>query len=326
MGNAGPKGQLKAFCWAAAVALAMVSGLTIGGCENKLDGTPNRLPSGDSSAVANNGTSDSQGLPTDASAAASGCDCLAKGMVFRFDSLQIKSLDGGDHLVVSALNPLWLNDIKTHELNFFLEIIDVAGDEFQLRIINGARSNAAGDTCLVASTESIVTMKRAGCKATNAAPSGLNVYAGTLASPKNCTTGLAVPHSIPVRNAFFEATFAPDCSAVSKGLLIEGSIGKNALDNTCTCLMLGGQMAEECGVPSAAYKGYTSENNEKGKPPKFCTECCKGCNDIFQNLNELLDSFGPLKYGCKDEKGGPAVCLSATFTAAKTKLSAPCQP
>ena len=302
-------------------AALLAVGLFAAGCENKVDDSPNKLPSADSAGA----KTDSAALPADVSATADACSCVAKGMAFRFDTLQIKSLDGGEHLVMGALNPLWLADIKAHELNFYLEILDVAGDEFKLRIVNGARTDLNGNVCTLATTESVVTMKRTGCKAKNAAPTGLNVYAGTMANPKNCTTGLAVPHSIPVRNAFFEATFAPDCSAITEGLLIEGSIGKNALDNTCTCLVLGGKLAEACGVPESTFAGYPSENNEKGKPPKFCTECCKGCNKEFKNLNELLDSFGPLKYGCKDETGGVAVCLSATFGASKTTIPAPCK-
>jgi len=309
------------FLWAAAAALAVVAGA----CENKIDSTPNRLP------VAADAAGDVSGadaaLPADGTTTVDACGCLSKGMVFRFDSLQIKTLDGGDHLVIGALNPIWLKDIQGKELNFFLEVLDVAGDEFKLRIINAARSKPATEAdhlCTLATTESTVTMKRVGCKMKNAAPTGLNVYAGTPANPKNCTTGLEVPHSIPVRNAFFEATIAPDCSAIQDGLLTEGSIGKAALDGTCTCLSLGDTKAEACGVPDAAFPGYDSKSNEPGKPPKFCTSCCKGCNKIFQNLNELLDSFGELKYGCKDDKGGPAVCLSATFTAASAKLPAPC--
>ncbi len=268
---------------------------------------------------------DTAALPADASATAVACDCLAKGMWFRFDTLKIKSLDGGPHLVINTLNPLWQNDIKKKELNFFLEVQDVTATEVKLRILNAARTDKTGNLCLLPVTESVVTMLRTGCKLKNALPTGLNVYAGTPANPKNCTTGLAVPHAIPVRNAFFEATVAPTCDAVTDGLLFEGAIGRAALDGTCTCLLMGDQMAEDCGVADPKFAGYPSGKNEAGQPAKFCTECCKGCSDKYSNLNELLDSFGPLKYGCKDEKGEQAVCLSATFSALPAQPPANCK-
>ncbi|MSQ82015.1 MAG: hypothetical protein EXR77_03740 [Myxococcales bacterium] len=282
---------------------------------------PNKLPVADTGSTIDS----AQELPTDGTVTGVPCDCLAKGQWFRFNTLKIKSLDGGPHLVVGTLNPIWQADIDNMELNFFLEVQDVSETEVRLSIINAARLDKAKNICTLANTESIVVMERVGCKLKNKLKTGLNVYAGTQANPKNCTTGLAIPHSIPVRNAFFEATVAQDCKAVTEGLLVEGAIARTALDGTCTCLTLGGKMAEECGVPSDKFVGYPSEKNEPGKPPAFCTECCKGCNDNYSNLNELLDSFGALKYGCKDEAGGPAVCLSATFTALTTTAPTPCK-
>lgn len=290
--------------------------------ENLPDNSKNKLPS---DAAASEVAGGDAGLAGDVSATADSCNCLKKGTWYRFDKLAVATLDGGDHPIVDTMNALWAGDIKKHELNFYLEIVDVVGDEFQMRIVNGARLDAAGTTCTLKTTESVVTMKRTGCLAKNAAKTGLNVYAGTPANPKNCTTGLAVPHSIPVRNAVFEATFSNDCSSVVQGLLVEGSIAKSALDNTCTCPTFGEALSEECGVPEAGFVGYNSDKNEKGKPPTFCTECCKGCNAKFQNLNEFLDTFGALKYGCKDEKGDKAVCLTAIFTAVPTQPISPCK-
>lgn len=301
----------RVFAWVALV--ACVSGCDfvaskLYGPSNSVQEAANKLPVSDAAAV-----KDGTDLPSDVSG--TDCGCLAKGMYFRFDTLQIKSLDGGQHLVMKTLNPLWQNDINNHELNFYLEIVDVAGDEFTLRIVNGARTNPAGDVCLLPVTESIVKAKRNGCVFSNTEPARLNVYAGTVANPKNCTTGLDVPHSIPVRKAQFEATLAPDCSAITQGTLVQGSIGKAALDNTCTCLTLGNSKAEDCGVPDPKFPGYASPKNKAGEPPAFCTECCKGCSTKYSNLKELLVSFGALKYTCTDEKDLPAVCLSATFTA-----------
>lgn len=290
--------------------LAMIGALVLGCEKNTLDETPNKLPVADAGG-------DATGLPGDTSGTVETCDCLQKGMWFRFDTLQIKSLDGGQHQVIGVLNPLWQADIDAKELNFYLEVVDVAEKEFTLRIVNAARSGkpGSGEVCLLDSTQSVVVMQKQGCKIKNAQATGLNVYAGTPANPKNCTTGLEVPHSIPVRNAFFEAELSPKCDRVNNGLLIEGSIGKAALDNTCTCLTLPGKTAEDCGIPDAKFAGYNSQKNEDGKAAAFCTTCCQGCNDNYSNLNELLDSFGPLKYTCKDDKGGLATCLSATFSA-----------
>ena len=290
------------------MALTMGCGVKLSG--NPIDETPNKLP------VADTGSGDSAALPGDGTSTGDGCACLQPGMVFRFDNLQIKSLDGNpDHLVIGTLNPLWKGDIDKHELNFFLEIKDVSETELQLRIVNGARMDKAGNVCALPVTSNTVTMQRNGCKLKNLVATGLNVYAGTPANPKNCTTGLEVPHAIPVRNAFFEAEVAPGCGRVQNGVLTQGTIGKESLDNTCTCLTLGGKPAEECGVPDAKFAGYPSLQNEEGKPPQFCKECCKGCNPIFTNLKELLVMFGELQYKCSDDKGKPGVCLSALFEA-----------
>lgn len=307
-----------------AMLLTALAAAAITACENKTDSAPNKLPGGDATTAVDTSSGDVASLPGDASASGGGCDCLAKGQWFRFNTLQIKSLDGKQHLVIGALNPIWQSDIDKHELNFFLEVQDVTEKTLVFRIVNAARTDKAGSMCLMGATSSVITMERNGCALQNKEAAGLNVYAGTVANPKNCTTGLAVPHSIPVRKAFFKADIAPDCSAVLNGLLMEGSIAKDALDSTCTCLKTGGAPAEECGVPDKAFAGYNSDKNEKGKPPVFCTECCKGCNSNFTNLNELLDSFGPLDYTCQDDKGGKAVCLSATFAAKKADMPANC--
>lgn len=309
--------------WLLALCLAAMAGCGVKLSGNPVDETPNKLP------VADVGGGDTTGLPADGTTTADACACLQAGMTFRFDNLQIKSLDGNpDHMVIGTLNPLWKGDIDKKELNFYLEIKDVSATEIQLRIVNGARMDQAGNVCALPVTSNTVTMQRNGCKIKNAVATGLNVYAGTPANPKNCTTGLEVPHAIPVRNAYFEAELAPTCGAVVNGLLIEGAIPKDSLDSTCTCLTIGGKPAEDCGVPNANFAGYPSPENEAGKPPTFCTECCKGCNDNFTNLKELLDMFAGdagLQYKCKDDKGKPAVCLEAVFSAPRVdKVPADC--
>lgn len=273
--------------------------------------------------------SDTAKLPPDALSTGEDCDCLKPGMTFRFNKLQIQSLDGDpDQMIIGTLNPLWKGDMDNKELNFYLEIKDVSTTEIQLRIVNGARIDKAGNVCTLPATSNTVTMQRDGCKIKNAIATALNVYAGTPANPKNCTTGLEVPHAIPLRNVYLSAEIAPACAGVVNGWVKESAISKNSLDNTCTCLTLGGKPAEDCGTPDGNFAGYPSAENATGVPPTFCTACCKGCNEKFTNLKELLEMFagaGGMQYKCKDEKGQPAVCLEAMFTAAKVdKVPADC--
>jgi hypothetical protein len=293
---------------------------------NTVDDGKNKLPIADAVSLADTASSADAANLADGASAVDACACLQKGMAFRFSSLQIKTLDGGPHLVIKTLNPLWQNDINNKELNFYIEIMDVADTEFTMRIVNGARTDAAGNVCTLPVTESTVVMHRDGCKMWNTVPTGLNVYAGTTANPKNCTTDLAVPNSIPVRNANFEAQIVPQCTGITQGVLVEGSIGKAALDGTCSCLTLGSSKAEDCGTLDPSYPGYPSTKNKDGQPPEFCTECCKGCvKNKYTNLKELLVSFGKLNYKCKDENGLPAVCLSAAFEAPRVEtIPVPC--
>lgn len=267
-----------------------------GGCENKIDTTPNKLNSGD---VAQETASD---------VASAGCDCLQVGMAWRFVTLQLDSIDHADHLVQGALNPLWKKDIQAYELNFFAEIKAVSATEVTVRIVNAARlANTKSELCLLKPTETTVVFPRQGCSLGPSATSAMNVYAGTPANPKNCAPKLPYPevtHVIPVRGAVLSALVSEDCSQLHDGLVSAGHLPKSALAVTCTCLTTGTQTAETCGTLD----------------PAFAANGCGGCNKKYQNLLTLLKSFSgekqDLEYLCK-EGDDPAACLTASFTGEK---------
>lgn len=290
-------------------ALGLVAALATTGCENKVDETPNFLPiaAGDAAVEV---------LESDATSGAT-CDCLVKDMWFRFDTLQIKSLDktadyAGDHPVIGTLNPLWQKDIDRSELNFFLRVKEVSDTEITWDVANGARVQNTGvggvpaQVCLVVETKTVIVTPRSGCSVQKSKPAKMSVYAGTPAIPKNCNSGWDVKNVIPLSDTYIQGSMTPDCSSIFDGLVVQAAIPKKALDNTCTCLTLGGTgLAEECGAMDPTYTGNPDDNN-----------ACAGCNPTFQSLTSLLNAFGdPLRYGCKLDDGDVGVCLEATFSA-----------
>ena len=300
---------------AGALALASLTA-----CENPVDTKPNVLP------IAKGDTAE-QDISDDASAGS--CDCLQPGMWFRFDTLQIKSLDksatsDGSHPVIGTLNPLWQKDIDRMELNFYFRVKEVSATEVKLEIVNGARVQGTGtgkpdsppaETCLITETAAEIVAPRDGCKILKSQPAKMNVYAGTPSIPKNCNSGWAIKNVIPLEETYITAEITPDCKAVVNGLVDPAVIPKKALDNTCTCLTLGGTgLAEECGAMDPTYPGNVNDNN-----------ACAGCNKVFQSLTSLLNAFGDLQYGCT-VADGVGVCLEATFSAKSIDASpAACQ-
>jgi len=290
-------------------------------CENAVETRPNVLPSADAPAsadVPDVGTeADSPGsdlgapeLPGDVTAAAE-CSCLAVGQWYRFTKLKLLTLDGGDHPVIVVLNPLWATDIKHNELNFFFGVTAASDTHVTFNVVNAARTDDKGGMCMLdvdsgLDTTVVLEMPRAGCALQKSSKAGINVYAGTTVNTKNCAPDLPVKHAIPVRNAELEGTLKSDCSGIIEGKVLSGSFSKAALGKICTCLTVGAQRAEECGVPDPKY---TPDPNGSDDP------LCGGCNSKYQNLMTLLNAFGDLQYTCLSEDGGPAVCLTAEFTA-----------
>lgn len=287
----------------ARVAFAIIAATALGACDNPVDAMPNKLPS--ASAL------DATDTGPDVDPAAT-CDCLAVGQWFRFDSLVLTSIDGGDHPVLPTLNGLWAADIAGHELNLLLEVTAVSATEVTMTVVNGARVDGTTDICEVTDTAVTLVFPRDGCHLGPSAESGFNVYAGTETYPKNCSTTLPVKHAIPVSRARLDGTVSATCDAIVGGKVPSGGLGQGALGQVCTCLLLPDQQAEDCGALDPTFDA---------------TPSCAGCNAHYQPLGDLLTAFGDVAWSCTTEGGDPAACLTADFTAAALPSGPPtCGP
>lgn len=281
------------------VALALGA---VGGCENKVDDTPNNLPQSSDAKV------------EEVSAECAGCDCLKADTWYRFTTLELVSLDGDPkHSVIAVLNGLWASDIKNKELNFYMHIQEVSATEVKTEIVNGAREANGTEVCLLDYTRTPVVHPRAGCCLKDSGLAGMNVYAGTPIHPKNCAPTLDVPNAIPVRQSILQAMItdnaADGCTTID-GKVTQGVLSLASLKKTCTCLNPG-QPAEKCEELIPSY--------DDGKDPG-----CGGCNSKFQNLHSLLSKFKPpLSFSCKDADGGPATCLTARYDAVRIDAPPP---
>ncbi len=230
------------------------------------------------------------------------CDCLTAGSWYRFDTLGLSSLDGEVHPVIATLNPLWLADMGISELNILFELVEVAQDSLTVRAVNGARVGTDGDICILDETAVSFDFPRDGCALHPSQESAINVYAGDETHPKNCTTVLPVQHAIPVQKVVLEANLSDSCDRINDGNVVSGVIGREELLSTCTCLTFGGDLSHEaCGELDP---DYVSDDG-----------FCKGCNDTYINLEELLNSFGALDYKCTTVTDGDAVCIDGFFSA-----------
>ena len=311
-------------CASTLLASLLLSGLIA--CENKEDSKPNVIPGGDIKVsvdsladVPNDATSLADSLTSgdavdavDAAVAVTPCGCPQVGQLFRFTELKLLTLDGGLHPVIGTLNNMWKTDIGHFELNFYFEIAEVNDAHVKFRVVNGARTDDKGNTCLLDAKSSLDTTvfmdhPRQGCHLMPSTNAGINVYAGTPTNTKNCAPTLPIKHAIPVRGAALEANVAPDCSALTDGMVLSGNFAKDALAKICTCITLGEQNADTCGVLDPKFKGNK----------------CDACNDKYQSLTDLLEAFGDLQYGCKAEDGGLAVCLTASFQAVRVLTPPP---
>jgi hypothetical protein len=264
------------------------------GCSNPVDESPNRLPSTDVADAPDVAVPDtSEG----------GCECLAPGTWFRFDSLALLTIDGGDHPVLPTLNELWSADIKGSELNILLEIEAVSETEVTARVVNGARVDGTTDICELSATAVTLVFPREGCRLLASAESAFNVYAGTETYPKTCSNTLPVKHAIPVSRARLEGTIAPDCSAIQGGKVPSGGLAQGALDQLCTCLLLPGQAAEAC----------------EALEPSYAEAPCAGCNANYSSLSQLLTAFGDVGWTCQTETGAPAACITADYGASRVE-------
>ena len=278
------------------ILLACITLLGAGGC-HILVGAALKSPEGgqeNNLAVAK----DTAGQET--SGGGGSCGCVKVGDWYRFDQLQIDTIDNGPHNVIIVLNPLWKQDVENLELNFYLQVTGVSDDEITFEVVNGARVDGTLDkVCLLPYTSAKLVHPRQGCEFKESQPSAMNVYAGTESNRKNCAPTIDVPHSIAVRKAVLKAKMTDDCSRIIEGKVVSGALAQAALEKTCTCVNPG-KRAEECQTLDASFEGNS----------------CDGCNEKYQNLKTLLLNFGELKWAC-DVDGAPAACLEASFSAVK---------
>ncbi len=306
-------------------ACLLLAPVGVAGCGNSVDNTANYIPTAGSaggSGGTDAGTGSSDGVgggdTTGPDSSTGGgtptyegpCNCLVPGMWFKFDSLGVTALDGQDHSVIGTLNPLWAADIDKHELNIMLEVMEANADEVVFRASNAARVDESGGVCVLESTYTELRHPRSGCTLERSDQGGINVYAGSLDVPKNCTTVLPVPHAIPVSKLETSSVLTPSCDRIESGTILSGIISQHELVNICTCLVLGSGLSETCGELDASYA-----DAEDGT--------CTGCNDSYINLDELLQGFGPLAYAALTDAGEPAVGIEGFWTATRLDQSPP---
>lgn len=275
--------------------LLVASLVALGACSNPVDTGENKLPY--QSEIDTAASDDA-----DTSATIDGCSCLAVGQWYRFDALELTSLDGGEHNVIETLNGLWAADIAKNELNVTLEVTAVSDTEVTLRGTVGARVDGTEDICVIDSSAQDFVFPREGCHLKPSAPASINVYAGTESYPKNCSTQLPVKHVIPVDGAVLEGQLGDACEGIHDGNVPAGVLGQADLGKVCTCLLLPDDPAEKCGELDASYAPDGA---------------CPGCNDKFQSLSNLLTAFGEVSWSCQTTAGDPATCLTASFSAVR---------
>jgi hypothetical protein len=222
---------------------------------------------------------------------------------YRFTIMQIASLDGDrTHGAIRTLNTLWANDINNDLLNVLFEVKEVSATQVKVRALNAARYNEP-DTgyCLLPATAIEFVFERDGCDFINPEPSGINIYAGSVDIPKNCSPELPAPNTIPVRSVTLQGTFSDGCGQIIRGRVPSASIPQSGLSQTCTCIL---PTVESC----------------EGLEPDFESEQCPGCNQRYTSLNQQLSLFGALTYSCEAD-GEASVCLEAEFEAERLNFT-----
>ena len=292
--------------------LTLIGWLILGvGCtENKIDTSPNILPSpqnepnqGGSMGLGGGMGGDSGGSQGGMQGEAPCQSCIQEGSFYRFTELSLTSLDGNNaHPVIGTLNSLWAGDIENHQLNILFEIKEVSEDSLRVAALNAAWNGEGDDDyCLLTNTAIEFNFTRSECGFINEDPAGINIYAGSQEYPKNCSVTDEFPNTIPVRDVILEGAFNESCDEIISGVVPSAFIAKEALDQTCTCLIGPASPLDACKGPDSSYMGDADGN-------------CGGCNDSYRSLNSLLSAFGELNYSCSDE-GNPAVCIDAQYKA-----------
>ncbi|MBL8786638.1 MAG: hypothetical protein JNJ59_17165 [Deltaproteobacteria bacterium] len=260
-------------------------------CSNPVDTAENELP-----------YLSEQDTTPDAEVEVTGeCDCLTVGTWYRFDTLALVTIDGEEHPVIPTLNNLWKSDIEVLELNVMMEITDLSATEVKVRVLNGARVDGTQTICGLPDSAVELTFPREGCRLGTSSESSFNVYAGTLDFPKTCSLQLPVENAIPVAKARLAGSVVEECGRIAGGTVPNGALGQAELGKVCTCLLLPGAQAEQCGALDASYE----------------VAPCLGCNANYQSLGGLLNAFGEPAWNCTTEDGAPAACITATWSAVR---------
>lgn len=264
-------------------------GLTMvaAGCSNPVDTTENYLPV---VAAADDTVPDE---------VIGECDCIQPGDWFLFDKLEVHSLDGNsEHAVIATLNPLWAADMSKNELNLYLEVVEATATKVEFTVVNGARVDGETSICLLPETATTLTYPRDGCQLLDSDEAHINIYAGSVSNPKNCTNILPTKHAIPVERAVVSTTLSTECTSL-ESVINQGIIGELELNSICTCLVIGDGLSDTC----------------EDLDPGYDDPLCPGCTDRFISLGVLLPGFDPIDFICETVAGDPAVCLTGAFSA-----------
>ncbi len=267
------------------------------GCSGEVDNSDNVLPF-----VTGDASDDTAAPDTASDSVDSGsCDCLVPGLWFRFDSLALASIDNDpEHPVIPTLNGLWGADVEALDLNILFEVTAVTPTSVTVRGVNGTRIDGTSEICEQPSSSVEYVFPRNGCLLETSPEASFTVGGGTLMHPKTCAFDLPVQHAIPVGRAKLSGRVTETCDAIVDGFVPGGGLGEAELGKICTCLVLPGADASECGVFDPDYAGAG----------------CAGCNSKFQPLTGLLNAFGAPPYTCVTDDGDPAACITANYTAA----------
>jgi hypothetical protein len=293
-----------------ALALALV------GCENDVDTSPNYLPGGaqpdttgeggdafefDGVATGETGSDATEGGGT---ATGGACDsCLSEGVWYRFTKLEVIKLGGftaEPPSPVPVLNDIWSGDIEGIELNILLNAATVMDSNIDVTVAVGARiPEQTGAYCrLGANYEDNILLERTGCELSSLDSGLFAIYAGTVGSPKNCST-LTPPNAINVGGIEMSGTVSADCKKIEGTL--NGWIPEAVLDAVCSCI--------------------TADSTQCGYDPSFVLppgklSGCSGCGEKYSPLSGLLKTFAPggvIATDCADADGNPTICIEAAF-------------
>lgn len=277
------------------VCIPLLSLALLWACENPIDTTPNVFP--DPIEIV-----DMETTPQTPEACS---DCLTEGAWYRFDLLKLVTLDGEPHPVIGILNGMWGTDVERHVLNVLFEVRSVTATQVVMGAMNAAWVSEDDDGyCLMPETAIEFIFNRNGCAIENSTTAGINIYAGSLAIPKNCSFEGGAINAIPVREVILGGTFTDECNAISGGNVISAAIKKRALEETCSCLS---PSLDGCLGIDPSFEG-----NNFGE--------CGGCNRTYNSLARQLTTIRPLDWNCEVD-GEQAVCIEAEFSAERLNFT-----